>query len=257
MQKLCTNCHYIGKPKKEGNHCIFGMIISIILGLVFLGLGFWHSLFIFGAYGAILLFLASLLVCFYTYNECPNCDEKTLIPIDSQKAQNIILINNLVVTDIPDSKWDILSRYDCLKIQPRKICSVCYNTDVGGLQDYCAMKFGLLLIIAGILSIPLALFHPLYLIINFIFLFFGITFTIFCFMEPDRCPKCRKVALVSVDSPEAKKIIQEQNLTIINYDIPTPNLYTFHENFGIIWIFTSWIILAFIMYKLYGLFSNL
>jgi hypothetical protein len=233
------------------------MIISIILGLAFLGLGFWHSLFIFGTYGAILLSLASLLVCFYTYNECPNCGEKTLIPIDSQKAQNIMLINNLVVADIHNSKWDFLYRYDCLKIQPRKICSVCYNTDVGGLQDYCAMKFGLLLIIAGTLSIPLALFHPLYLIINFFFLFFGITFTIFCFMEPDRCPKCRKVALIPVDSKESIQIIHEQKITNINYDVPMPKLYTFHENFGIIWIITSWIILAFLMYKLYGLFINL
>jgi hypothetical protein len=76
-------------------------------------------------------------------------------------------------------------------------------------------------------------------------------------MEPDRCPKCRKVALASIDSPEAKKIIKEQNLTITDYDITAPKLYTFHENFGIIWIITSWIILAFLMYKLYGLFINL
>lgn len=257
MQKLCTNCHYIGKPKKEGDHCIHGVIISTILGLVFLALGFWHPLFIIGTYLGISGFITSLLYCYHTCNVCPNCNEKTLIPIQSQKAHNVILINNLSVTNIPDSRWDILDEYDCLKNQPRKICSVCYNTDVGGLQDLCAMKSGLVLIIAGILSIPLALFHPYFLIINFVYLFLGITFTIFCFMEHDRCPKCRKRPLISIDTTEAKKIIQEQNLTNIDYDIPPPKLYMFHANFGIIWIFTFWIILAFLMYKLYGFFSNL
>lgn len=257
MQKICTNCHYIGKPKKEGDHCVLGISIFTMCGILFIALGFWHPIFIIGAYLSIIPIISSFQLCFYTCNECPNCIQKTLIPIDSQQAQNIILINNFTVTDIPDSKWDILYAYDCLHIRPRKICSFCYNTKVGGLQDSGSLKLGLSLIIAGILSIPLALFHPLYLVINYIYIFIGIAFTMFCFMEHDRCPKCRKRPLISIDTPEAKKIIQEQNLTNIDFNFPTRKLYMFHANFGIIWIFTSWIILAFLMYKLYSYFSTL
>lgn len=258
MQKLCTNCHYIGKSKKEDGICLFGGAVTSILGLAFLGLGFWHPFFILGTYICITIFFIAISSCFfYDCQKCPNCKEKKLISVNSPKAQNIINMNNLTVENLPASKWEILSNYDCLKHQTRQICKTCYNIDDKSMQELCGLQPGLVLIISGIISIPLALFSHYYLIINFISLFIGILLTLTCFMKPDRCPKCKYRSLVPIDSPEAEKIIREQNLAHMIEDVPGHNLYTFHENFGLLWIITSWAILAFLMYKLFGFLKNI
>lgn len=259
MQKLCTNCHYLGKSKKWDFSRKFLIIFFVFLALFFILLGFWHPLFVIGTYLSLLLVLAGFEQSIKNSNECPTCNHKTLIPANSHKAQEIVHANNLSANKIPDSWWDTLEIYDCIKSTKRKICSACKNIDDEFPHKVCSMRSGFIILSIGILTIPLALFHPSLLVFNFLYVFIGITTTITCFMEPDRCDKCRNRTLIPLNSPEGTSIIEQEGIYNVNIIDPTieSNLFFLHENYSYIILLFLWLVLGFSMYRLFIFFSNI
>lgn len=259
MQKLCTNCYYLGKSKKWDFSSKFLIFFFLLLAFIFILLGLLHPLFIIGTYLSIGLFLAGIDQSSKNCNECPACNQKTLIPANSHKAQDIVRTNNIPAEKIPDSWWDTLITYDCIKHTKRKICSLCNRIDDEFPHKVCSMRWGFLTLSTGALTIPLALFHPAFLVFNFIDIFIGITTTITCFMEPDRCDKCKNRSLIPLNSPEGREIIEREKIYNVNIIDQTTEskLFFLHENFGYLILISLWSLLGFSMYKLFIFFSNI
>ena len=259
MQKLCTTCHYLGPSKKWDFSSKFLIIFFVFIALVFILLGFWHPLFVIGTYLSIGLSIAGIDQSSKNCNECPACNQKTLIPACSHKGQEIVRSANIPREMILDSWWDKLIVYDCIKHAKRKICVDCKKIDDEFPNKLCSMRWGFLTLSAGILTIPLALFHPALLVFNFIEIFIGITTTITCFMEPDRCDKCRNRTLISLNSPEGRDIIAQEGIYNVNIIDPTieSNLFFLHENYVYILLLFLWLLLGFSIYKLFIFFSSI
>ena len=255
MQKVCPNCHYVGKPKKQSDPSYFGIVCTALLGLIFLILGLWHSLFIIGTFLSISLCLILLSDCFNSCNMCPNCNERALIPLRSKYAQKIVEKNKLTIEFIAASPLDLLNIYDCLKYEERVICTRCHNTGAGIIESLCHIRIGIVVLLLGLISIPLAYLNPLSLVGSFIYLIFGITMVLSCFIESRVCGMCKTETMIPINTPKAKLIIAEQHLDIDGeHAISDPPM--FHYRYGLYLLFISWIVIGFFLYKLYGLFSN-
>ena len=254
MQKICKNCHYIGKPKKQSDPSYFGIVCTALLGLIFLILGFWHPLFIIGTYLSISLCLLLLSDCFNSCNICPDCNEKTLIPVRSKSAQKIMEKDELATEFTPVSPLDILNTYDCLKFEKRVICTRCHSTGAGIIESLCHIRIGIIVLFIGLISIPLAYFNLFSLVGTFIYLIFGVTMVLSCFIESRVCGICKTETMIPLNIPKAKLIISRQDL-----DIDEDNLTSyppmFHYRYGLYILFLSWILLGFFIYVLYDYFS--
>lgn len=70
-EKLCTNCHFIGKPRKitKGS-----LLIEILLWIMFIFPGLIYSIWR----------LTSKI------SACPQCQAPNMIPLESQMAQRIL-----------------------------------------------------------------------------------------------------------------------------------------------------------------------
>lgn len=96
MQKICTLCHYIGKGKL--NKKLFGLIIfNVALAALcfslnstfYLILGVIFTIFAFGDF----------LRLFQDGQKCPICNNESLIPLDSNRAQTLIKEHNLTIPE--------------------------------------------------------------------------------------------------------------------------------------------------------------
>ncbi|MEQ9618982.1 MAG: hypothetical protein RIG61_07380 [Deltaproteobacteria bacterium] len=104
MQKLCTNCNFIGKGKHgllSGN--IYVGIIEVVVAVIilFTGQKLLQS-FIYGAVVAAIVAIAGLINIMDSFSEgrlCPNCGKDKMIPLDTPKAQVLIQEHNLTVGD--------------------------------------------------------------------------------------------------------------------------------------------------------------
>ena len=255
MLRLCPNCLYIGKPNNFKEGSIFGIIVSLVTVLSLLLLGFWYPVLIIGVYLFLALSLILLFGCLDNSFNCPQCNKNTLIPVNSDKAHEIIASNNLSVDDIPTSSWlDLLLNYDCLKHQNRKICMNCSNIGIGSLEILCEIRMGLLVFITGVISIPLALLHPLALIGASIFIIIGISFMFFCFLDTRLCPKCHHESMISLASTKAKMFAADKNL---DFDEPlVVNLPFLKNDNSFFLLFAIWAFVVFFMYKLYCYFNT-
>ena len=99
MKKLCTDCKYIGKEIRTHYYYIIGPLfllamsyiclhlVSVVENRVFIYLALL-SWFIFGIY--------TLSIFIQNPDSCPNCKKsKTMIPLDTPRAQELIKENNL------------------------------------------------------------------------------------------------------------------------------------------------------------------
>lgn len=255
MEKICIHCHYVGKSKKYGEPSYFGIVCTALLGLIFLLLGFWHPLFILGTYLSISLCLILLRDCFDSGNICPNCNEQALISLRSKNAREIIKKNNLAVQSNTISLLDALNTYDCLKDEKRVICTRCHSTGAGTIESLCHLRMGSIVLLLGLISIPLAYLTPFSLVGSFIYLIFGITMVLCCFIEDRVCRKCKAETMIPLSTSKAKLIIAEQHLDIDeDYIISIPPM--FHYKYGLYVLFVSWILIGFFIYKLFEFFSN-
>ena len=94
MQKLCTLCHYIGKGKF--NKKLIGVIIfNGALAVLCFSLNSTFYL-ILGAIFTIFAF-GDFLRLFQDSQKCPICNNESLIPLDSPRAQALIKEHNLPV----------------------------------------------------------------------------------------------------------------------------------------------------------------
>lgn len=253
MQKLCTNCHYIGKPKRRREPTYFGIIFTASLGSIFLILAFWHPAFLIGTFLSIsysLLFLSE----FFNYSQlCPKCD-KTLVPLNSKNAQKVISNNKLDVVRAPDSISNTLTLHDCTKYGKRVICSNCYTTGAGIIEGLCHLRMGIIVLSLGFISILLAFLTPLSLIGSFIYIVFGLTMVLCCFVEDRVCPKCKTQTMIPLNTPKAKSILTENKIDTDNEAIiPTPPVFNYM--YGLYIIFASWILIGYFIYRLYGFFN--
>ncbi len=104
MQKLCTNCNFIGKGKHgllSGN--IYVGILEVILAVIilFAGQKLLQS-FIYGAVVAAIVAIAGLLNIMDSFSDgrlCPNCGKDNMIPLDTPKARELIKERNLTIPE--------------------------------------------------------------------------------------------------------------------------------------------------------------
>lgn len=100
MRKICIGCNYIGNEiRAKYLHIIVPLI------LIFIGLEYLFTFFNLSPIYAIasILWLGfgiySLKVFLETPDQCPNCKKsRTMIPLDTPRAQAIIQEHNLTVT---------------------------------------------------------------------------------------------------------------------------------------------------------------
>lgn len=79
MQKICTNCHYVGKGKAPGS-----FLIEVVLWLSFIVPGLIYSIWRFGQKKRI----------------CPLCGSSSMIPVDTPKGQELISTNKKESTQV-------------------------------------------------------------------------------------------------------------------------------------------------------------
>ena len=107
MIKLSTNCHYIGQACYD---TFFNFLSgSIYLGIIFTGLGLFeliqflisrsdiYSLVI----GAIVFMagISNIREHFVGGYVCPKCNKRTMIPLDTPKAQALLKEHNLTIPE--------------------------------------------------------------------------------------------------------------------------------------------------------------
>lgn len=101
MSKLCRECNYLGKEKYNRSVLDWSLIIFFSNLLL---------LFYSAQSGAILVSIVSVVFIIYSLyflisflidpNICPVCDKKkTMIPLDSTEAQELIKENNISLPD--------------------------------------------------------------------------------------------------------------------------------------------------------------
>jgi len=110
MDKLCPNCHYLGRGKKSFLYTMFyGNIyfgIILIIGGIF-NLSYRSDLLgsqtILTAYSSILIFVG--VICIVNYylgtKTCPKCGNKEMLPLDNPEAINLIKKYDLKVGENP------------------------------------------------------------------------------------------------------------------------------------------------------------
>lgn len=105
MQKICISCNYVGKEVRRNYIYILLPAILLFFGLESLYYSFYLiDQFVYFVFSLI----ASLVWIFFAYisikafingkDGCPNCkSRKTMIPLDTPRAQELIKENNLTV----------------------------------------------------------------------------------------------------------------------------------------------------------------
>lgn len=99
MQKICTNCIFIGNQTRKTYLFVLGPILLLLLGVGMFFTNITESFFrtlasviwiSFGVY-SLNIFISKPL-------ECPNCNKRrTMIPLDTPRAQELIKENNLTI----------------------------------------------------------------------------------------------------------------------------------------------------------------
>jgi len=111
MQKLCIECNHIGKEIRTKYFFLVLPIIIILIGLEFI-LGYIGNLNYFLSFieTSFLVAIASLIFILFGFyslmiflsnpEECPDCKQKrTMIPLDTPKAQALIKERNLTIPE--------------------------------------------------------------------------------------------------------------------------------------------------------------
>jgi len=197
MPQICSNCLYINDGK-------FKYIKGSLLGGTFLIGG---SIVIFN----VLLFnvpyfslIISLIATFYGIlslryyfnigkKSCPKCKQKTMLATYEPEAQKLIEKHGFMVKD-----------------DETKFCSSCHFK--GKPKQIQSLKYSLLLVLAGIISLPVSLsLNWVGLIGSFLMIGVGIYGALTNFRKPNTCPSCKNYPMIPIDSDEAKSFIQQEH----------------------------------------------
>lgn len=102
-EKICTNCYFIGKEYRNTYFFILAPILLIIFGIAYLSnLKLFPNPLMVAVTGFIWLALGIYLLKIFLSHpyECPNCKKKrTMIPLDTPKAQALIKEHNLTIPE--------------------------------------------------------------------------------------------------------------------------------------------------------------
>ena len=197
MSQICTNCLYVNNGKFESvKASLIGGLSFIGWGIVFFGVPILNTYGLSIAFSTVFIVIG--IVSLWNYfnrgsNVCPKCKHKSIIPTYEPDAQKLIEEKGIMVKD--DSTMFCTNCH--YKGKPKKIES---------------MKYSLLILLVGILSIPISLiFNPLGLIGVFILLGTGIYGTFTNFRKPNTCPSCNQIAMIPIESDEAKSLIKQDH----------------------------------------------
>lgn len=94
---ICVLCDYIGKGKLNVKEIITDIFFSGVLAAICFSLDSTFFL-ILGIVGSISVFL-NLLRFFQNGNICPDCNNESLIPLNSPRAQNLIKDHKLTIPE--------------------------------------------------------------------------------------------------------------------------------------------------------------
>jgi hypothetical protein len=99
--KICTACNFIGKETRTVLLYVVGPLVLILLGLLFLlNLDLFGNE-LFGSVAALIWLLSGIytLILFLNHPaQCPQCNKRrTMIPLDTPRAQELIKEHNLSV----------------------------------------------------------------------------------------------------------------------------------------------------------------
>lgn len=212
MQKLCTYCQYVGNG--ENNRLgwfalcfwLFFLIVSVIASL-------FYPLVLIVVYFLVLLVLYIINKNLSDFGPCPNCKKYYLIDLNSDEAQSIIEELNNDASKTSPINSGIIYKLNRYSYEVPKLCTECFFIGPGKDSKYMrGLIRGLLVIIAAILSIPLAYIHPLALLGSYILLVLGILMVSVTFVDDKTCLNCGKKSLVRLDTNVANVIIEQQKL---------------------------------------------
>lgn len=102
MKSLCTNCHYIGEPAGKESDLKLAEIVFWIVAILGVIIGFFNLVVMILA-----LFWLGFAVFYSIFSrnakrkKCPRCDNNSLIPLDTPKAQELIKTHNLLIPEKP------------------------------------------------------------------------------------------------------------------------------------------------------------
>jgi len=101
MERICTNCNFIGKEVRTVYFYILGPLILLVFGLLsYPYLSNVSAVATISSLAWIVFGIYTLVKFIETKNECPNCNQKrTMIPLDTPKAEQLIKENNLTVPE--------------------------------------------------------------------------------------------------------------------------------------------------------------
>lgn len=101
MQKLCPECNYIGyESRGQKSLLIWGIALTIWGAITLLGALMLYSFSVRILASVIWLSFGVVTLYYYIHypNICPNCKQKkTMIPLDTPKAQALIKDHNLTI----------------------------------------------------------------------------------------------------------------------------------------------------------------
>lgn len=112
MLNVCSNCHYLGKDKYNFSPSnIYYGVFGAIFGIIFLVTTYVSDRNLFYKLVALFMIITGIIFIrdFAKGRVCPNCNQKTMIPIDKPKAIELIKQYDLQpgVNKFPDNFKEI------------------------------------------------------------------------------------------------------------------------------------------------------
>lgn len=193
--QICSNCLFIddGQYKPlHGSLLITGSLVG--WGIVMLGVPILNVQYVSYLFGGIFIYIG--LMSFRNYFKkpskvCSKCKQRTMLPTYKPEAQNLIQEHGFMVKD-----------------NINKYCSNCHY--IGKPKKIESLKYSLLIILVGIISIPISLIYNHIGLIGVLILFgTGIYGAFTNFRKPNTCPSCNQIAMIPIESDEAKSLIKQ------------------------------------------------
>lgn len=253
---LCTECHNIGKCKKQQEYSIRLLLTFLLLICISLFIGLIFPLVFICTF---LLLAATIMIISENLkvgDKCPNCDKNSMVPINTKWAQNIIDDKKLSTQHSTQYTPNLIERVHNSKYLKQKICKACLYIGIGKNQEKCNLYQSLLFILGGIITLPLILIQPLTYIGSLILIYAGLDSFSDCFVESKKCPKCKNESMVPLNSYESESILNEKNT---NFSIKSADPKPTHLNTPnkLLIISIKYLFLLFIVYRIivaiYGL----
>ncbi len=256
MKSLCISCQYVGEPIEEKNCDLKGVIQYSVYAAIFTLIGLRYPISFVGAY--FFAFKAILeFGCYYEFMDiCPACNTENFLPKYFSQIHNSLLTDCVVDNHIRPEELDYGIITSFLKYKELKVCTFCSYLGLNWEQQSFHIKSGVLMLIGGLVSIPLAYISPYLLLGSYFFIISGILTILTSVSGSKKCPNCEYKSLIPIDSKGAESILEEKSIRYTP-DSNSLNLPTISRSTNNVIIASLLVSATYLYYRLFLYFNSL